>query len=927
MYLPVTNASSRPDDSEQRLRADRRLLGTLLGEVVSAQTGSDTLEKIENIRRAAVDLRRGKTGGQIEAQMAGARAALEKTLDSLAIDDTLHVVRAFSYFLHLVNIAEDTHAFEPGEGVNEAEREGSLAAALLRAKAAGIGGAQMIEWFAGAVVSPVLTAHPTEVQRQSILACEREIARLLTSPSHAQDGSREHALRREVLRLWLTAMLRLTRLSVADEIENGLAYFRMTFLEQIPRLYADLESSLAKTFGMPMEPSLTSFLRVGTWIGGDRDGNPNVTSLVLEHALSAQSRLAFGHYLNEVSLLSGELSLAARLSPVPQELLEFAAASGDTSRHRQDEPYRQALSAIHARLAATAAHLAQVDSSRRTDIVAAPYAAPGDFASDLDLIARALTLQGAGLLTEGRLRNLHRAASVFGFHLASIDLRQSSDEHEAVVAELLAKAGVVAHYSALDEPARVALLADELAGNRPLHSPHLDYSARTQSELAILTVVANAQRKFGHAVVQHYIISHCESLSDLLEVGVLLKEVGLLRPGMPPAIDVDIVPLFETIADLAASADIVAQAFRLPLFKTLIAARGNCMEIMLGYSDSNKDGGYFTSNWSLYKASTKLVEVVCRDHGVRLRLFHGRGGSVGRGGGPSYQAILAQPPGSVGGMLRLTEQGEVIASKYADPERGRRNLETLAAATLEASLLPHAVPPQKADRYWVMMENLSQHSFAAYRKLVKETPGFIDYFRASTPLAEIADLNIGSRPSSRKATSDIDDLRAIPWVFSWSQCRLILPGWYGFGSAAEQFITDGFGKLEELQDMAQHWPFFRTVLANMDMVLAKSDLGIARRYAELVPDIALRENIWAMLQAEWELARRWLFNITTARDFLAGTPELARTIRHRLPYLDPLNHLQIELLRRYRNGDTDERTRRAIHLTINGVAAGLRNSG
>jgi phosphoenolpyruvate carboxylase len=471
------------------------------------------------------------------------------------------------------------------------------------------------------------------------------------------------------------------------------------------------------------------------------------------------------------------------------------------------------------------------------------------------------------------------------------------------------------------------LLAGELAGSRPLHSAHLDYSAHTHSELAILTVVANAQRKFGHAAIQHYIISHCESLSDLLEVGVLLKEVGLLRPGVAPAIDVDIVPLFETIADLVACADIVAQALSLPLFKALIAARGNCMEIMLGYSDSNKDGGYFTSNWSLYKASTKLVEVVCRDHGVRLRLFHGRGGSVGRGGGPSYQAILAQPPGSVGGMLRLTEQGEVIASKYADPERGRRNLETLAAATLEASLLPHVVPPQKADRYWAMMENLSQVSFAAYRKLVKETPGFIDYFRASTPLAEIADLNIGSRPASRKATSDIDDLRAIPWVFSWSQCRLILPGWYGFGSAAEQFVAGGSGKLEELQDMARHWPIFRTVLANMDMVLAKSDLGIARRYAELVPDIALREKIWAMLQTEWELARRWLFNITQAPDFLAGTPELARTIRHRLPYLDPLNHLQIELLRRYRNGDTDERTRRAIHLTINGVAAGLRNSG
>jgi phosphoenolpyruvate carboxylase len=547
--------------------------------------------------------------------------------------------------------------------------------------------------------------------------------------------------------------------------------------------------------------------------------------------------------------------------------------------------------------------------------------------SDLDLIARALTAQGAGLLAEGRLRNLRRGVSIFGFHLAAIDLRQSSDEHEAAVAELLAKAGVVADYHALNEDARVSLLAGELAGTRPLRSPHLAYSARTESELAILNVVAGAHRKFGRDAVQHYIISHCESLSDLLEVGILLKEVGLLRPGPELAVDLDIVPLFETIADLGAGADIIAQAFQLPLYRAMVAVRGNCVEIMLGYSDSNKDGGYLTSNWSLYKAATKLVEVVCRAHGVRLRLFHGRGGSVGRGGGPSYQAILAQPPDSVGGMLRLTEQGEVIASKYADPERGRLNLETLAAATLEASLLPHIVPADKTERYFAMMEDLSQRSFSTYRKLVKQTPGFIEYFRASTPLAEIADLNIGSRPSSRKATSDIDDLRAIPWVFSWSQCRLILPGWYGFGSAAAQFVAAGAGTLEELQEMARDWPNFRSILANMDMVLAKSDLGIARRYAELVPDAALRERIWTLLRTEWELARHWLFAITQCSDLLAGTPALARTIRHRMPYLDPLNHLQIELLRRYRSGDTDERTRRAIHLTINGIAAGLRNSG
>jgi phosphoenolpyruvate carboxylase len=904
-------------DIEQRLRSDRRLLGRLLGEVIREQVSPAMLEKIEYIRRAAVDFRRSELPGQDNEQMAIARAILEKALDGLSIDDTLHVVRAFSYFLHLVNICEDAQPATDGANTN------SLAAALMRAKAAGIDGAKMVSWFDGAMVAPVLTAHPTEVQRQSILACEREIARLLALP--ARDAAHEHALRREVLRLWLTAMLRLTKLTVADEIENGLAFFRLTFLGQLPRLYAELETALAETFALPEEPRLAPFLRVGSWIGGDRDGNPNVNAGVLTHALGAQARLAFEHYFAELKLLGAELSLAARLSNTPPALLEFAAAAGDPLPHRRDEPYRQAVYGIQSRLLATAAQLTPAAAPPRDGATA--YALPADFAADLDLIAQSLTAQGAGMLAEGRLRNLRRAVSVFGFHLAAIDLRQSSDEHEAVVAELFAKAGVTADYSASGEPAKIALLAAELASSRPLRSPHLKYSAHTESELAILGIVADAHRNFGREVVQHYIISHCESLSDLLEVGLLLKEVGLLRPDPQPQIDIDIVPLFETIADLGACADIIAQAFRLPLYRALVAARGNCIEIMLGYSDSNKDGGYLTSNWSLYKAATQLVDVVCRAHGVRLRLFHGRGGSVGRGGGPSYQAILAQPPHSVGGMLRLTEQGEVIASKYADPERGRLNLETLTAATLEASLMPHSMPAAKTARYFEMMEDLSQRSFAAYRTLVRETPGFIDYFRASTPLAEIADLNIGSRPSSRRATTNIDDLRAIPWVFSWSQCRLILPGWYGFGSAVAQFIDSKAGSVEELREMARQWPFFRSVLANMDMVLAKSDLGIARRYAELVPDAALRERIWALLRGEWELARQGLFSITGAGEFLAATPELANTIRHRLPYLDPLNHLQIELLRRYRDGDTDESTRRAIHLTINGVAAGLRNSG
>jgi phosphoenolpyruvate carboxylase len=419
------------------------------------------------------------------------------------------------------------------------------------------------------------------------------------------------------------------------------------------------------------------------------------------------------------------------------------------------------------------------------------------------------------------------------------------------------------------------------------------------------------------------VISHCDSVSDLLEVGLLLREAGLLKPGEKAPLELDIVPLFESIGDLDRCGEVMAAALEMPLYRSWVAGRCNEQEVMLGYSDSNKDGGYLTSNWSLYKAAERLL-AVCKPRGVRLRLFHGRGGTIGRGGGPSFEAVLAQPAGSVDGALRLTEQGEVIASKYADPEGGRRNLETLAAATLEASL---ARPPQHRNRSrdLKIMESLSRRAFEAYRALVR-APGFVDYFRASTPIAEIAELNLGSRPASRKATQSIEDLRAIPWVFSWSQCRLMLPGWYGFGAAVEGWLEAREGTLEELREMHRAWPFWQSVLSNMDMVLAKTDLAIGSRYAELVPDAKLRAQVFGRISDEWHRARRWLSAITGQEELLAQNPTLARSIRNRFPYLDPLNHLQVELLRRWR-ASKEDRLLRSIHLTINGVAAGLRNSG
>jgi phosphoenolpyruvate carboxylase len=908
---------------DRQLREDRRLLGRLLGEVVREQVGADMLERIEHIRQTAVRFRRAESEGAEDA--AAVRAELERLLNALDIEQTLHVVRAFSFFSHLLNIAEDTQQNRRRRAHAEGRsprRPGSLSHALERVQQAGVPGEQLLDWFARAHVFPVLTAHPTEVQRQSILDCEREIARLIAQPA---SEARDAALHREVLRLWLTSMLRRTRLEVSDEILNGLAFFRLTFLDELPRLYADLEAALAARFALPQTPWLPPFLGVGTWIGGDRDGNPNVTAEVLRLALTQQARLVFEHYLAELHRLGAELSLSTRIKAAPAIVVALADASGDASPYRADEPYRRAVSGIYARVAATAAARAGLRAAPAPIAKREPYPDADAFATDLETLRQGLVEQGAAPLASGRLRALRRKVSLFGFHLAPIDLRQSAGEHEAVVAELLKCAGVEADYAALDEAKRVELLARELAGPRPLRLPHLEYSKRVQSELAILDAAAEGQRAFGARALPHYVISNCRSVSDLLEVGLLLREAGLLRPGDPPQLDADVIPLFESIADLAAGATVMDAALSLPLYRAWVKARGDEHEVMLGYSDSNKDGGYLASNWSLYQAAGSIAEA-CRKHGVRLRLFHGRGGTVGRGGGPSYEAILAQPAGTVEGALRLTEQGEVIASKYADPESGRRNLETLAAATLEASLARRPAHARR-ERHVAIMEELAARAFRAYRALVAETPGFIGYFRAATPLAEIAALNIGSRPASRRGSDRLEDLRAIPWVFSWSQCRLMLPGWFGCGTAVEGWLGEKLGTLEELREMYAGWPFFRTVLSNLDMVLAKTDLAVASRYADLVPDRALRDAVFGRISAEWHRTRKLLAQITQNAELLADNPTLARSIRNRFPYLDPLNHLQVELLRRYRAGDTDERTLRAIHLTINGVAAGLRNSG
>ena len=914
-------------DLDSVLREDVRLLGRLLGRVLQERSGEAGYDLIEHVRQTAVSFRRGDP-----AEAAAVRAELTGILDGLSRRQSLDVVRAFSYFLHLLNIAEDRHQkrkrrAQAREGLPP--REGSLARALAQLQAAGVGPAAVDAWFEGALVSPVLTAHPTEVKRKSTLDSEREIARLLERRDReqllpAEEAELEQELYTWILTLWQTAMLRLTKLRVVDEIDNGLAYYRDTFLEQIPRLYAQMEATLARETGNLRH--LPVMLRMGSWIGGDRDGNPNVTAAVLRDALARQSRLAFAHYLGQVHLLGGELSIAARLVSVTPELLALADASDDNSPFRRDEPYRRALTGIYARLAASARALCGYWPPREPHAAGEPYGSSAELRAELEIIARSLANHGSTALAERRLQPLLRAIEVFGFHLASLDLRQNAAVHERVVAELLQRAGVHEDYAALAEPARVALLTRELASPRLLYSRHLAYSAAAAGELEILQAAADIHARFGADAIQNYVISNCASVSDLLEVGVLLKEVGLLAPGRPARLALNIVPLFETIADLGGCGRIMAEAFEHDAYRLWLEARGQVQEIMLGYSDSNKDGGYLSANWALYRAEASLVEVF-RKYGIRLRLFHGRGGSVGRGGGPAYAAILAQPPGSVDGMLRVTEQGETIDSKYADAQLGRENLETLVAATLEASLLHAPVAPEALAGYTKVMDALSAHAFRAYRALVYETPGFVDYFRMTTPIAEIAQLNIGSRPAARKASWRIEDLRAIPWVFSWAQCRVLLPGWYGFASAVEAWLAGHPEGMQTLRQMYRRWPFFRSVISNMDMVLAKTDASIAARYAELLPDTALREQVLARIVAEMHQSVRYLLQITGQSALLGENPELEQSIRNRIPYLDPLNHLQIELLRRYRAGDADPLTQRGIHLSINGLTAGLRNSG
>lgn len=930
----MTTPHSSGDPSAQAraatepLRDDIRLLGGILGQTVREQAGDDVFELVERARVESFRVRRSEVD----------RAELAAMFAGIPVDRAIPVIRAFSHFALLANLAEDLHR-ERRRAIHvragEPPQDSSLAATYAKFDAAQLDPEVVAQALEGAQVVPVITAHPTETRRRTVFETQTRITELMrlrarTDLDATETGEVEAALRRQILTLWQTALIRLSRLRIQDEIEVGLRYYDAALFEVVPRINASLRRELRRRWpdaDLLPEP----MLRTGSWIGGDRDGNPYVTADVVRRATRLAAATALDRHLHDLHALEQELAMSARLVTVSPDLDALADASGDESPSRIDEPYRRALRGMRARLTETAvavlgADLARTSSAALTDSGLAPYPGPAELLADLVVLDTSLRGHGDAVLADARLGTIRESVEAFGFHLAGLDLRQNSEVHEEVIAELFAWAGVHPDYAALAEPERVALLAAELRTRRPLTRPGAAFGERTTAELAILTAAADAVTDLGPDAIPNYVISMCTSVSDLLEAAVLLKEVGLLTPGEPDRGAPNVVPLFETIEDLRGGAATLRAALAVPEYRDLVDARGGLQEVMLGYSDSNKDGGYLAANWALYRAELDLVDAA-REAGIRLRFFHGRGGTVGRGGGPSYEAILAQPPGAVAGSLRITEQGEVIAAKYAQPAIAHRNLETLLAATLETTLLDVEGLGADADAAYTLLDDLSERARVAYAELVHDTPGFVEYFTTSTPVAEIGALNIGSRPASRKPTRSIADLRAIPWVLSWSQSRVMLPGWYGTGAALESWVAGDADRLARLTDLYRRWPFFRTVLSNMAMVMAKSDLGLAARYADLVPDVALRERVFGMISAEHTRTVAMYRAITGNDSLVADNPALERSVYNRFPYLEPLNHLQVELLRRFRAGDDSVPVRRGIQLTMNGLATALRNSG
>lgn len=911
----------------EQVRDDIRYLGRILGRVIAEQEGEDVYELVESTRQLAFGVARGDEDA--EALLAAFRGVDENKINLVA--------RSFSYFSLMANIAEDLDdeaALAAREDEGSQAPDASLQGALAKLKADGtVSPGDVATMLENAQVSPVFTAHPTETRRRTvfdvqsrIVALLRERRGILAQPrTPRRDARLTHIEREAHLRmtlLWQTALIRIARPRIEDEVNVGLRYFRLSLLDEVPAINRDTIAGLRELFGEGVPDQ--QIVRTGSWIGGDHDGNPFVTGATLTYATRAAADTVLDYYEEQLGELEKELSLSDRYSECSQELRELAARGNNDVPSRVDEPYRRALHGVLGRARATRSALAG-----ESTVGFEPYPTSQDFSADLDIVDRSLRQFDDAIIADDRLLRIRSAADTFGFHLNSLDLRQNSESFEAVLTELFASAGVTADYQDLDEAAKCELLVTELTSARPLTFPWAEpFSEQTERELGIFRAAADAVDKLGPEVVPHCIVSMTGTVSDILEPMILLKEFGLLsfdtELGQLVG-QVDIAPLFETIGDLKAGAHILEELWDVPVYRQYLRQRGDHQEVVLGYSDSNKDGGYLSANWTLYDAQLAIVDA-CARHRIGLRFSHGRGGAVGRGGGPTYDAILAQPVGAVQGSVRITEQGEVISARYGTPATARRHLEAFVAGTLEASLLD-TESLGNPERAYEIMREIAELAGDKYVDLTRRDPGFIDYFTQSTPLHEIGDLNLGSRPTARKQTSSVSDLRAIPWVLSWAQSRVNLPGWFGVGTAITRWAGDDETRWEELRTLYRTWSFFRSVMDNMAQVMGKASMDLARIYSTLVDDPEVSERVFSTIADEFELTRDVFHRITDHDSLMAGNDRLERSVRRRYPYLLPLNAIQIELLRRYRSGDDSFLVSKTIQVTMNGLATGLRVSG
>ncbi|MDB5101589.1 MAG: Phosphoenolpyruvate carboxylase [Cyanobacteria bacterium RYN_339] len=928
------------------LRDDIRFLGNMLGKILREQAGEAVFETEEALRRGFKSARAGEAN----------RDELLTLIASLDTGTAAKVLRAFTLYFQLANLAEQHHrvrrvrAYEREDGARPAP--GSLDAVIGNLAQAGVSAQALRALLPGLAILPVFTAHPTEILRRTVLEKHQRLAEALEQRDNplVGPGDRQRLEARmaaEVESLWQTDEVHHRAPTVLDEARHGLYYFDKVLFEAVPHLYETLGAALARHYPGEAFP-LPSFLRFGTWMGGDRDGNPNVTAQTTYQALLMARRLMMRRHIARAEEISSDMSQSTHWTEVTASLARsieadarrFPALAQEVGERNPFEPYRQKLAYVHLRLKQTLAAMPETleEAERWTpERLAEGYRSPGELVQDLRLMQDSLAANRGARAADVLLEDWRRQVETFGFHAGSLDVRQHAVVHADALADVVDTLRVLDRpYRELSEDERVAFLRKELATSRPLIPSDLEeFQPMTREVVGTFRAIARARLVFGAEALGALIISMTTAASDLLTALLFLKSAGLFRalPEGGVRTTMQVVPLFETIGDLRAAPAIMEGLFADPLYRAHLRQLGNQQEIMLGYSDSNKDGGILTSNWELYKAQQALWQVA-RRHGLQLLLFHGRGGSVGRGGGPSHQAILAQPPGTIHGRIKLTEQGEVISNKYGLPAIARRNLELVTSAVLEASLRPelHAQPPLDVGRWEAVMEDLSRRAMAAYRAMVYEEPRFVAFFQKATPLELLGNLQIGSRPAKRKQSNAIEDLRAIPWVFSWTQMRLILPGWLGVGAALDGYLAEAPERhLALCQEMYRSFPFFRALLSNVEMTLAKADLPIARRYVEgLVPPESGLNEVWQGLEAEYERTCRVLLAITGQPTLLADNGTLRRSIEVRNPYVDPLNYLQVELLARRREQELESERALlddALKLSVNGIAAGMKNTG